>query len=320
MATRFGGTKGHNSQVRTLAILAVLVFIILVALGGVLFVALKVNSGQEQPNLVPDIAVSTVPQDNVRVVPKIEVVAASIRIEEGAAITNENVKIVNEEQSRVPSGAILAREKLQYMNYFITRSYNPDQIITRDSLSTFQPLSTLKIPPGFRAVTITVDNRSGIEGWAKPGTRVDIIWTFSENNTKKVATVVRQAEVLSVGGARGIEGERVEMGGPTTVTIKVTEQDAKKIELARSLGELSLTLVSPEEPERPSMDSPEVIDIRSLIGDSRSIVSEKGEVVEAPEKVIVGTMYAPDPVTGKMRRFTLEEGKNKWVPDNSFDE
>ena len=110
---------------------------------------------------------------------------------------------------------------------------------------------TAKIPAGFRAVTIPVDPQTGVEGWASPGARVDVIWRVSHAGKPVVTTVVEDAKILSAerlteqaANIRLASGKGVDPSGvqPRFVTLLVNLEDSHKIELAKAEGTLSLIL------------------------------------------------------------------------------
>jgi len=127
----------------------------------------------------------------------------------------------------------------------------PDNAITR------------KIRPGYRAVTVEVNNVTGIEGWGAPGARVDVLWVSEgPEGEQLVTTIIRNAQILSVAGKMDNQqggGAGVTRGLPLlpstsassgpmvsekqfTVTLLVTPDDGQKIFLATRSGELSLML------------------------------------------------------------------------------
>ena len=161
------------------------------------------------------------------------------------------------------------------------------------------------IPPGYRAVTIIVNSRSGVEGFAKPNSRVDILWTYNQGGKKNVATISRFVKVLSVSGqTNAVQNARVAVGAKgTTVTLLVTEKDAKKIELARSLGALSLSLVGDQE-IRTATGEPDTVTIQDLIG--RPANNQPTEVSND------GVMFTTGP-DGRQVRYVLQNGR--WAVD-----
>ena len=105
-----------------------------------------------------------------------------------------------------------------------------------------------QIPEGMRAVGIRVDSESAVEGWARPGSRVDVIVLYEQTTeSKKVAAkvIAENIVVLSAGGAKHGEiasslstSARI----PKTVTLLVSQRDALEIKTASSMGRLTLSL------------------------------------------------------------------------------
>ena len=102
------------------------------------------------------------------------------------------------------------------------------------------------------------------------------------------------------------------MQGPTTVTLLATERDSKKIELARNLGPLSLSLLGGEEIIGQS-DSPDPVNLNDILG-----VREARQDVEASEPVNKGVLYSTDPSSGKQIRYVLPESGGSWRRDSKF--
>jgi len=118
-----------------------------------------------------------------------------------------------------------------------------DQPLHRDYITNIRPTNalTVKIPEGFRAVTISVDAKSSVEGWARPGARVDVVWASRIRGQPAVTEIVQNAEVLSA--ERQIDtNTKAGAAVPSTVTLLVTAKDAAKIQLAQTTGSLSLNL------------------------------------------------------------------------------
>jgi Flp pilus assembly protein CpaB len=234
----------------------------------------------------------------------VEILVTSNRVEEGAAF--EATMFVREQRppEQIPEGAIRADELSNVVGRFALNLINANTPMLWEYVTEVRPMNTLQIPPGYRAVTIYVDSRRGIEGWAKPNSRVDILWTFTDRDgRRKVATIVRYCKILSVAGVTQGREKVAIQGGKTTVTLLVTERDARKIELARTSGSLSLSLVGEREDVRDDEGQTEIIDLTSIIDRPRD---ERPEVQQSPAD---GVMYTKDPKTGQHIRFELRNGR-----------
>ncbi len=102
-----------------------------------------------------------------------------------------------------------------------------------------------RIPPGMRAVTLPVDDVSGVSGMLHPGDYVDILATFDLRNEADVTrTVLQNVLVLALGTTMATEaGPEAEMPMRyRDVTVAVHPRDAEKLVLADSKGKVRLAL------------------------------------------------------------------------------
>lgn len=315
MAQRFGASHAaHAAQAKMRFALGLLVTMILFLFGVLVFVLTQLSSTQSAQASAGQ---GTTPSDESAqpIMPTVPVLVASGSYAVGTQITETVLSVKQEEQSAVPKGALLLRDKEQIIGMFLVNPISSRQHITRDDLARFAPISQLKLPAGYRAVTINVDSRSGVEGWAKPDTKVDVIFAFEDEGKKKVITLLEQIKVLSFSGSKKTDAERAEVGGKdvqTTVTLQVTERDAKKLELARINGQLSLILCSDGEPEKEGEERKEVIDLQSIIGQRTDVPVPAESKVAPVEEEEEGIAYYPDPRTGEMRKLVLKKGSTKW--------
>lgn len=119
--------------------------------------------------------------------------------------------------------------------------------IRHELISDHPPVNivTSRIPDGYRAVAITVDTDSAVEGWARPGSKVDVIWTSEVRGQKIVSTIVRNAEVLSAEQSSVLtneNGDHKVTTVPRHITLMLPVADAQKVQLAKSNGKISLSL------------------------------------------------------------------------------
>ena len=117
------------------------------------------------------------------------------------------------------------------------------QPIHRDLVTTIRPANelTANIPEGYRAVTIRVDARTSVEGFTRPGARVDVYWTSTVKGKPTNRVIVQNAKVLS---AERQTDSNSKPGAPvpSTVTLLVSARDAAKINLATTTGSIGLSL------------------------------------------------------------------------------
>ena len=108
--------------------------------------------------------------------------------------------------------------------------------------------------PGMRAVTIPVSSKTGVAGFIFPGDHVDLLLTQSvaskggidSSDLKTTETILRNLRILATDQATSteiVDGKSiVKQSG--TVTLEVTPRIAEKIQVAETIGALSLSLRS----------------------------------------------------------------------------
>src|SRR5579864_3492795 len=104
-----------------------------------------------------------------------------------------------------------------------------------------------KLPEGMRAVAIRSNDIIGVAGFVFPGSRVDLLMTFTPpgatNGLPETDTVLQNVEVLSAG--QTIEPDP--QGKPQSVgvvTLLLSPQDAQKLQLASGQGNIQFVLRS----------------------------------------------------------------------------
>jgi pilus assembly protein CpaB len=105
------------------------------------------------------------------------------------------------------------------------------------------------LEPGMRAVTIAVDNTTGLAGLVWPGDQVDLILTqtIGEANLPighRVAaeTVLSNTRVIAIDQQLMQGALSAPDGQAKTVTLEVTEAQAERVSVAERLGRLSLSV------------------------------------------------------------------------------
>lgn len=105
--------------------------------------------------------------------------------------------------------------------------------------------------PGMRAVTVSVSNQAAVAGFVFPGDRIDLVLTQTvagggDGQPLKVSeTIMRNVRVLATDQRTdNIAGEDGKSRVTTfsTVTLEATPKMAEQLAVARTLGELSLSL------------------------------------------------------------------------------
>ena len=106
-----------------------------------------------------------------------------------------------------------------------------------------------QIPKGKRALSLPVNDVSGIAGLIKPGDKVDVIATLDLDSQKNVGRVVQSSAILQNILVLAINKNLDDVGisetgaeGQTTVTLAVNPEDSTPLILASEKGMVRLTL------------------------------------------------------------------------------
>ena len=180
-----------------------------------------------------------------------KVVVAATDLGIGQALSSSQLKLVEWPIGSTPSGAFRSIEEV---NGRVARiDFLRDEVILEPKLAakgTKGGLSAV-IGEGKRAITVRVNDVVGVAGFALPGNYVDVIVnTMSDKGTTDKGApkdalsvskiVLEKILVLAVAQEAGRDDSKPKV--VNAVTLEVTPEDAERIDLARSVGSLSLVL------------------------------------------------------------------------------
>ncbi len=100
------------------------------------------------------------------------------------------------------------------------------------------------IQNGKRAISVKVNEVVGVAGFALPGSFVDVMVSTTDGKEKAVSKIVLQ-RILVLAVAQEANRDETKPKVVNAVTLEVTPEEAEKIDLARSIGNLSLVLRNP---------------------------------------------------------------------------
>lgn len=154
------------------------------------------------------------------------------------------------------------------------------------------------LTPGSRAITIRTDDVTGGAGLIQPGNRVDVILSGPlENKTAglrsgtpvartiltdvKVIAINRQAENAPAETVGSVQARNAKPGEKGTATLEVSPKEAEVLAVAKTMGDLSLSLRSLVPAAREGEDAASLSITKSteLIPDSRPPQTEESEIV-----------------------------------------
>ena len=102
------------------------------------------------------------------------------------------------------------------------------------------------LAPGMRAFTIRVDATSGVSGFPRPGSYVDVYWSGTVGNGPVTKLILSNVKLIAIDqSADADRSEETKIA--RTVTAEISPQDVAALTLAQSTGNLTLSLVGLDE-------------------------------------------------------------------------
>lgn len=173
---------------------------------------------------------------------KVAVAAADLNI--GQRIGPEHIRLIDWPVGSVPAGAFAATEALD--GRVAKTSVLRDEPVLESKLAPIGTKGGLSavIAEGKRAITVRVNDVVGVAGFALPGNYVDVIVSTREDRTqdeRNVSKIVLE-KILVLAVAQEASRDETKPKVVNAVTLEVTPEEAEKLDLARSVGTLSLVL------------------------------------------------------------------------------
>jgi pilus assembly protein CpaB len=175
-----------------------------------------------------------------------KVVVAAVDIEPGNKINTEMLSTLDWPTGAVPQGAFKDIKELQdrVVKVAVVRG---EPLLERklSAPGTLGGLSAV-IAEGKRAMTVRVNDVVGVAGFALPGNYVDVMVSAQQDQghgaeAKQISkTVLERVLVLAVAQEAGRDDTKPKV--VSAVTLELSPEDAEKLDLARSVGTLSLVL------------------------------------------------------------------------------
>lgn len=173
-----------------------------------------------------------------------EMVVAKVDIPLGARIVAEQLTTVQVPRAAMPEGTFTSLD--QVPGRIAITKISAREPITASRLARVGAAGGLSavIPEGYRAMTVKVDDETGIAGFLVPGTLVDVLAVISANgNQGPVSKIVLQnIKVLANGQNLDQPKDEREANSVKTVTLQVTPDESEKLALASAEGKLRLAL------------------------------------------------------------------------------
>jgi len=181
-----------------------------------------------------------------------QILVALADIDISARLDDKNVKLEDWPKNKVPEGAIRRLDDIKD-KFALTRFVKGEPIHT--SKITDNPSSTaVKIPPGYRAMPVKVDEDTVMKAIA-PGDRVDVMVFLKKDLNQGIpettaVTILKNVRVFAVNtntDRSGSEGSGKEATMFRTVSLLLKPDQSRELAIGARIGKIVLTLRSPED-------------------------------------------------------------------------
>lgn len=189
--------------------------------------------------------------DDKKTVGQKAVVVATMDITPGTELKADMLKVVLMPQELVQSGALddVREAEGKRLGMPVTSG---DQITGKRLNASGRNSFIGSIPKDMRAMTIAVDEVSGVAGFIRPADYIDIAYTKNESQNQAASgeLLLQKVQVLAV-GRTDIAGDKgKKQSDIRSVTLALDPRDAVRLRLAQQEGRISLLL----RPEKPAED------------------------------------------------------------------
>lgn len=176
------------------------------------------------------------------------IVVASTTIDVGVVLTENYISEIQWHSATLPEGAFTSKEEFlsggrRFALVPIAR--NEPVLRTKVAEAGNGGLLSAMLDKNMRAVTVRVDDVSGVAGFIMPGSRVDVALIRTENTGDGPSTssniFLQNVKVLATDQVTGVSVEKAAVLA-RAVTLEVSADDAQKVLIAEKVGKLSLIL------------------------------------------------------------------------------
>jgi pilus assembly protein CpaB len=187
------------------------------------------------------------------------IAVANADIELGGRITPEMIRMAEWPEGSKPSGVFGDPSKLT--GRVVLVSIQRGEPLTEGRLAPIGTKGGLSavVPEGKRAMTVRVNDVVGVAGFALPGTYVDVMVNTQDEGSGRgdrdhsISKIVLE-RILVLAVAQEADRDATKPKVVNAVTLEVTPKDAEMLDLARSVGTLSLVLRNQTEAKSADTD------------------------------------------------------------------
>lgn len=233
----------------------------------------------------------------------VSVVAAGRDLPVGKRILAEDLKLLSLDRKDLPKGVFLKSADL--VDRSVAVPIIAGEVVLNGKLTakgSGEGLTAL-IEPGMRAVSVQINEISGVSGFIQPGTRVDVLFTRTfSNGDAATTTILQNVKVIAYGRQLdpAAKLEPRDAARPTVATLLVTQDQAQKLVLAQQRGRIQLVL-------RNGLDD-EVNEVADPVA-SADLGIEEPRKPQPVQPAIVRPVLPPDPPARTTKSGKTDDGE-----------
>jgi pilus assembly protein CpaB len=252
----------------------------------------------------------------------VAVVVAKADVDPGKSLDKEDLAIARVPAEFAPSHVF--SDPNQLVGRVVIAPLTRGQTIMESLLAAAGTGSGLQalIPPGMRAVTIEVNEFTGVGGMLEPGCRVDLVSTLNDPKTHEsmAKTILQYVQILAIGRSttppHPVEGQP--LPPPTNnITLLVTPKQAQTLELACSSARPWLILRYGRDGQELQLDGTGLSSLRGDNTDTSATATASATPVQAatanPFTPVVDTIPQEKPTTYRRTVTIIENGVEREV-------
>lgn len=197
-----------------------------------------------------------------------KVAVANMPLEFGKALQPEMIRLINYPTDALPAGSFHSAAELTdpKNRRVVIAPMAANEVILASKISGKGQGASIAalLPDGMRAVSVRINDVSGVAGFIQPSDSVDVLITrqISRGDREQQVTdvLLQNTRVIAMG-----QRAKNETGKPAvakTATLEVSPVDAQKLALGQQVGDLSLVLRKPG--EQDSLGSVQTVSLDDL--------------------------------------------------------
>lgn len=175
-----------------------------------------------------------------------KIAVASKTLEAGKKIEGGDLKLVDWPKANLPVGSI--NDPGSVSGRVVRTPIAQNEVVLERSLVSSGSNGSLsgQIASGMRAFTMNVNEIAGVAGFALPGNYVDVLINSKDNTNDHISKILlEKVLILAIAQETSTDSNKPKI--VNAITLEVTPIDAEKLDLARSVGSLSLVLRNPSD-------------------------------------------------------------------------